>query len=175
MASLTQWTGIWANSGRQGRTEEPGKLQSLGSQRVRHALAAEQQQPHSLEHLSQTEHQTNRPERRVQKMDWAPYICDWIQCKISDPAQNYSLPGFSRIKWCLLGGSWHIPHRGIKGLSLSNQQEKCHSSRRFFAQLLLTSKSCSWNPVLECNASSIHKWENWHWLGYLAILIPCSQ
>ena len=44
MASLTQWTWIWANSGRQWRTEEPGILQSMGSQRVRHDLATEQRQ-----------------------------------------------------------------------------------------------------------------------------------
>ena len=36
MASLTQWTWVWANSGRQWRTEKPGMLQSLGLQRVRH-------------------------------------------------------------------------------------------------------------------------------------------
>ena len=34
----------WANSGRQWRTEEPGMLQSTGSQRVRHNLVTEQQQ-----------------------------------------------------------------------------------------------------------------------------------
>ena len=38
-----QWTWIWANSGRQWRTEEPGVLQSMGSQKVRHDLAAKQQ------------------------------------------------------------------------------------------------------------------------------------
>ena len=32
--SLTQWTWIWANFGRQWRTEEPVLLQSIGSQRV---------------------------------------------------------------------------------------------------------------------------------------------
>ena len=42
MASLTQWTWIWANSGRQWRTEEAGMLQSTGSQRVGHDLATEQ-------------------------------------------------------------------------------------------------------------------------------------
>ena len=44
MASLTQWTWIWANSGRQQRTGKSGMLQSTGSQRVRHNLASEQQQ-----------------------------------------------------------------------------------------------------------------------------------
>ena len=38
MASLTQWTWVWANSRRQWRTGKPGMLQSTGSQRVRHDL-----------------------------------------------------------------------------------------------------------------------------------------
>ena len=42
MASPTQRTWIWANSGRWWRTEEPGVLQSMGSQRVGHNLATEQ-------------------------------------------------------------------------------------------------------------------------------------
>ena len=36
MASPTQWTWVWASSGRQWRIGRPGKLQSMGSQRVRH-------------------------------------------------------------------------------------------------------------------------------------------
>ena len=38
MASPTQWTWMWANSGRQWRTEELGVLQSFGLQRVRYDL-----------------------------------------------------------------------------------------------------------------------------------------
>ena len=38
-------TWIWANSGRLWRTEEPGMLQFMGSQRVGHDLETEQQQP----------------------------------------------------------------------------------------------------------------------------------
>ena len=38
MASPIPWTWTWANSGRWWRTEEPGVLQSMGSQRVRHDL-----------------------------------------------------------------------------------------------------------------------------------------
>ena len=36
MASLTQWTWVWASSGRWWRTGKPGILQSMGSQRVQH-------------------------------------------------------------------------------------------------------------------------------------------
>ena len=44
MASLTQWTWVWTNSRRWWRTGKPGVLQFIGSQRVRHNLATEQQQ-----------------------------------------------------------------------------------------------------------------------------------
>ena len=47
--SLTQWTWVWASSGRWWRTGKPGVLQSIGSQRVRHNWATEQQQ-HLPEH-----------------------------------------------------------------------------------------------------------------------------
>ena len=43
MASPTQWTWVWTNSGRWWRTGKPGTLQFMGSQRVRHDLASEQQ------------------------------------------------------------------------------------------------------------------------------------
>jgi len=45
MASLTHWTWIWANSGRQWRTGEPGVFLTLlmGSQRVGHDLGTGQQ------------------------------------------------------------------------------------------------------------------------------------
>ena len=44
MASLTQWTWVWANSGRWWWTGKPRMLQSLGSRRVRHNWVTEQQQ-----------------------------------------------------------------------------------------------------------------------------------
>ena len=44
VASPTQWTWIWANSGRYWGTGKPGVLQSMGSQRVGHDLPIEQQQ-----------------------------------------------------------------------------------------------------------------------------------
>ena len=43
MASLTQWTWVWASSGRQWRTGKPGVLQSMGWQIVGHNLVTEQQ------------------------------------------------------------------------------------------------------------------------------------
>ena len=44
LATLTQWTWIWASFRRQWRTGKPGVLQSMGLQRDGHNLAAEQQQ-----------------------------------------------------------------------------------------------------------------------------------
>ena len=43
MASLIQWTWVWASSGRWWRTGKLGGLQSLGSKRVRHDWVTEQQ------------------------------------------------------------------------------------------------------------------------------------
>ena len=45
MASLTQWTWIWANSRREWKTGKPGVLQSMGWQRAGHNSATKQQQP----------------------------------------------------------------------------------------------------------------------------------
>ena len=44
MASLIQWTWTWANSGTWWGTGKPGVLQSMGSPRVGHDLATEQQE-----------------------------------------------------------------------------------------------------------------------------------
>ena len=41
MASLTQWTWVWANSGNWWWTGRPGMMQSMGLQRVRHNWATE--------------------------------------------------------------------------------------------------------------------------------------
>ena len=44
MASLTQWTWVWADFGRQGGIGKPGVLRSMESHRVRPDWATEQQQ-----------------------------------------------------------------------------------------------------------------------------------
>ena len=43
MASLTQWTWVWANSRRQWSSGKPGVLQFMALQRIGHDLATEQQ------------------------------------------------------------------------------------------------------------------------------------
>ena len=48
IASLTQWTWVWTNSGGWWRTGKPTVLQSMGSQRVRQDLATEKQQQNMI-------------------------------------------------------------------------------------------------------------------------------
>ena len=45
MASLTQWTWLWANSRKWWRTGKPSMLQFMWLQRIRHDLATEQHTP----------------------------------------------------------------------------------------------------------------------------------
>ena len=54
MVSLTQWTWIWANSGRQWKTGKPGVLQSRGWQTVRYDLVTKQQDTYKIYRLSCT-------------------------------------------------------------------------------------------------------------------------
>ena len=53
IASLTQWAWMWGNPRKQWKTEEPGVLQSMRSQRVGHNLATEQQQHIQLNYYLQ--------------------------------------------------------------------------------------------------------------------------
>ena len=55
MASLTQQTRVWANSGREGRTGKPGMLQAIGPQGVRRVLAVCQQHVLTLAYLLKCE------------------------------------------------------------------------------------------------------------------------
>ena len=51
MASLTQWTWVWTNSGKQWRIGKPGMLHSMESQQAGHNWATEQQQQINLIHI----------------------------------------------------------------------------------------------------------------------------
>ena len=53
MASPTQWTWVWASSGRWWRTGKAGMMQSMGSQRVEHDWVTKQQQNSSFIHNCQ--------------------------------------------------------------------------------------------------------------------------
>ena len=60
MASPTQWTWVWVNSGSWWWTGRPGVLQSMGSQRVKHDRVTE-----LSEHCSQ------------QKYNWQTFSINW--------------------------------------------------------------------------------------------------
>ena len=53
MTSLTQWTWVWANSGKRWGTVKSGMLQSMGSQRVGHNCMTEQKPTKLLLHWGQ--------------------------------------------------------------------------------------------------------------------------
>ena len=55
IASLTQWIWVWANSGRSWRTRKAGVLQSMGSQKVGHDWATDQQQKEKAEYAKAKE------------------------------------------------------------------------------------------------------------------------
>ena len=59
MASPTQWTWVWANSGRWWRTGKPGVLQFMGLQRVSHDWATERQQ--QLESIQELHERSGSP------------------------------------------------------------------------------------------------------------------
>ena len=52
MTSPTQWTWVWASSGRWWRTEKPGLLQSIGWQRVGHNWVTEQKQQYHTKSIT---------------------------------------------------------------------------------------------------------------------------
>ena len=69
MASPNQWPWVWANSGRQWRTENPGMLQSMGSQRVRHDLVTDQQEKIAVKAVY--------PPTQTQCPNWLPDFFPW--------------------------------------------------------------------------------------------------
>ena len=77
MASLTQWTRVWANSKRQLRTGKPGVLQSMGSQRVGHNLASEQQYKQQLPRYRKTERKLNCTQQALHICRSCIWRCSW--------------------------------------------------------------------------------------------------
>ena len=95
MASLTQWTQVWANSGRQWRTGKPGMLQSLGSKRVRHDWATEQQpqQPENEWDIVTT--------HKYQQPYSSAFYSTCFQYLLTLTSNGGSLPGLEHVQmWC---------------------------------------------------------------------------
>ena len=102
MASLTQGTCIWANSGRLWRAGKPGALQSMGLQRIRHNWATEQQQ--SLFLVNSLSHSVKWPFQSFPTLFELCLLTFWKKVLESEVAQSCltlcdpmdcSLPGSS--------------------------------------------------------------------------------
>ena len=96
IASLTQWTWIWANSGRWWWTGKPGVLQSTGLQKVEHNLA--------------TEHTQRRVQVTLDRgQTWIVVNCLVAQSCLTlcDP-MDCSTPGFSSLHYLLEFTQGHV-------------------------------------------------------------------
>ena len=85
MASLTQRTWVWADSGRWWRTGKPGMLQSMGSQRVRHDWTPEQQQLKG----------TNEAEKNGRFKFWDRNCTKWDDLPCIRKQRSYQRPPMS--------------------------------------------------------------------------------
>ena len=99
MASLTQCTWVWANSGRSWRTGKPGVLQSMGSQRVRHNWVTEQQQ----------KAQRNLKTCPWSHNTWTYTVC--LQIPVAQMVKNLSAIR-TRKTWVRIPGSGRSPGEG---------------------------------------------------------------
>ena len=95
MASLNQQTWVWANSGRWWRTEEPGVLQSMGLQRIRHDLVIEQQQ----QLTSEATHQGIKRWKEVSIFCSSLCLCN-INFKWNCTDSSPSASSLCRVKTC---------------------------------------------------------------------------
>ena len=95
MASLNQQTWVWENSGRWWRTEEPGVLQSMGLQRIRHDLVIEQQQ----QLTSEATHQGIKRWKEVSIFCSSLCLCN-INFKWNCTDSSPSASSLCRVKTC---------------------------------------------------------------------------
>ena len=84
MASPTQWTWVWASFGRQWRTEKPGVLKFMGSQRIGHDWVTEPQHNSS---------------RILSFEDLFPVSSQLLKCSVTqDKSLRLSVPVFLSVK-----------------------------------------------------------------------------
>ena len=80
MASWTQWTWVWANSGREWRTGKPGVLQSPGSQ-SQTQLATEQSMTNNANSLDSSQHTAwDKDVASMQKSQPLIFSYPWLWC-----------------------------------------------------------------------------------------------
>ena len=127
MASPTQWTWVWANSGRWWWTGKPGVLQSMASPKVGHDLATEQQRQSKIKrdswmshpffprnqsqegffpHLGATENNSGMKELATcSQLDFRMARGQWLLCASQIPhfltgmSENYTYS--TTISWCM--------------------------------------------------------------------------
>ena len=88
-ASLTQRTWVWANSGRQWRTKKTGVLQFMGSQRVGHDTAIEQQQFFPLQSSLSELAERLTPEEILSFVNKIKHSSQLLHCEIFFSRQHY--------------------------------------------------------------------------------------
>ena len=114
MASLTQWTWVWVNSGSWWWTGRPGMLQAMGSQKVLHVWATELNWTEwdilvFFPHLEPVRRE-NRIERWQVKI---PSFCDRVSAWVAEPGQAAS---------CSI---YHIEDSRPKGHVPCRQADRC--------------------------------------------------
>ena len=83
MASPTQWTWGWVNSGSWWWTGKPGVLQSMGLQRVRHYWATEQQQKDM--------HSVLKPSLGQEELSWWASLLEPLDPKLPGLAAEWTV------------------------------------------------------------------------------------
>ena len=122
MASWTQWTRFCANSGRWWYTGKPGVLQSMGSPRLRHDFATEQQKRATgcAERKAWLGAGTEGPPVPHRLLTWMGHVAHTLVLDFKRPSLS---PG-----WRLWGDSW--PPRNLPGShsDMENSVLLCRSS-----------------------------------------------
>ena len=133
MVSPTLWTSVWASSRRWWRTGKPGKLQSLGSQRVGHdwvtevsntqAFTSDLSRTFSMVHtqrkFTKAERKDGWPSVHAKSLQSCPSLCDPMDCSLP----GSSVHGISQariLEWIAMpssrGSSWPGDRTRLLGL-----------------------------------------------------------
>ena len=127
MASPTQWTWVWVDSGRQWRTEETGMLQSVETQRAGHSWVTEQhhQTGSTSKALQLLERNTTLACPRMDRCSqWKGRSCSFLPTTrtalVPDAGKGQTQPatwqaGFSHFYDSCKRGSWRRVHNRAKG------------------------------------------------------------
>ena len=110
-----QWTRAWANSGRWWRTEKPGVLQSMGSQRIGRNWVTEQQQQNI--HVQSNPQTYNMKWRESCKVVSKSFVTPWALACQAPLSMRCSRQEYWSGLPCPPPGD--LPYPGIKAKSLT--------------------------------------------------------